>query len=73
MQRFVREMYSLSAEPGPLANMTLNNTRLDYAWNLGLYVSAFILLMIVIVYICDPEQAHVSVLQGDSPACLCCT
>lgn len=38
-QRFMKEMYDLVAEPGPLAQNGLNNTHLDFAWNVGLTVS----------------------------------
>lgn len=37
--RFLKESFMLANEPGPLAQDSLNNTHLDFIWNVGLVVS----------------------------------
>ena len=37
-KRLIKEMYDLADEPGPFCLDGLNNTHLDFAWNVGLEV-----------------------------------
>lgn len=37
--RFIKEAYMLANEPGPLAQDGLNNTHIDFMWNVALTVS----------------------------------
>ena len=44
-KRLIKEMYDLANEQGPFCLDGLNNTHLDFAWNVGLEVRAQLMPM----------------------------